>query len=559
MAIIGYDTYLEYTVVPSPLILNQKQDIIIIATLKTKSENGAPLSSVTVDNILVDFGSAGKGATDLTSSDHSITQSQLQQGSNWKITQGGGQANSLTVTPQPHTTGQVNTNAIFIKIKDVVVNDTKGNVNVTITESLSKVVSPGSDSGPTVNQTTVTVPKITGHDSAKTTFTSNHYYINAGNQPDVVLSWDGPVGASYSLQYLLDDKLKTVSPLTGSSYTLHPIAKPIMPKETTDFILKVNDDYITLTVIVENSHIYANKVSIDSTTEDPTLSIENKTEAYNPKVELTNAQGTWTIQTDQNNLSIKNSQGANLTLSSTGELTVNGGINIIGDSTITGKLTVTEGLAVSKDLTVNQNLTVTGNSTVGASSIVKGRGGKTYVGTLSSGNSFTIDNLFTTDNIQGFNYYELVFNSVQPNIDNDQSFGARFYGQGSPGPVYFQGKDYSSVFVGNDSGNHGFGNYKDQNYLRLWPTDRSGPTSAKGLLGSMTLFRNSTLGCVANLYAPDTYNNVGCQVWIEGTIGDLSVPASDIVGIEFNFYGHENGSLNYNGIASGYIDVYGWN
>ena len=474
---------------------------------------------------------------------------------------------SFKVSPNSKSTihGKVSSNAILIKISGVKVNDEPGNVTVTITETVSMVNGQTPKENPDIvpiNQASLVLPKVTGNGTTKTTFTSSYYYINTGSQPNVVLSWDGPVGASYSLQYLLDDKLKTVSPLTGSSYTLHPIAKPIMPKETTDFILKVTEGatttYLTLTVIVENSHIYANKVSIDSTTEDPTLSI-NTTDTHNAKVELTNTQGTWTIQTEQNNLSIKNSQGANLTLSPTGELTVNGGINIIGDSTITGNLTVSKGLTVTEDVTFNENLTITGNSTVGASSIVKGRGGKTYVGTLSSGNSFTIDNLFTTDNIQGFNYYELVFNSVQPNIDNDQSFGARFYGQGSPEPVYFQDKDYSSVFVGNDSGNHGFGNYKDQNYLRLWPTDRSGPTSAKGLLGSMTLFRNSTLGCVANLYAPDTYNNVGCQVWVEGTRGNLSVPASDIVGIEFNFYGHENGSLNYNGIASGYIDVYGWN
>lgn len=283
-----YNTYLEYTIAPIPLILNKKQDIIIIATLKTKAENEGSLTSVTVDNILVDFGAAGSsGPTYLTSSKNAITQAQLQHDSNWKITQGGGRANSLTVTPQPNTTGQVTSNAIFINVKDVIVNDTKGNVNVTITESLSKTVG-STDTGPTVNQTTLTVPKIAGDDGAQTTFKASHYSINTQNQPNVVLSWNGPAEPVYSLHYLYLDQLINVpaeSPGGSegnlgnkSSYTLYPSSTPsitpsntqnYMPEETTTFILKIKDGtatptYQTLTVVVENANLVSNSLTTNA-------------------------------------------------------------------------------------------------------------------------------------------------------------------------------------------------------------------------------------------------------------------------------------------------------
>tara|TARA_R110000796_G_scaffold252584_1_gene388166 strand:- start:31941 stop:33566 length:1626 start_codon:yes stop_codon:yes gene_type:complete len=541
MTNIGSFTYLEYTIVPSPLITGQTQDIIILATLKTSVQNGGTLSSVKVKNIVLDFGGTGSAATDLTTTANEITVSDFEKNPNWKFETGGGAGTSFKVSPSSSNInhGTITSNTIMIKINDVLVNDTPGNATVTITETVSEVNGKAVTSG-TVNDTSLVLPKVQT-DHSQVTFTANPDHMNAGNK--TTLSWNAPndTGAVFELKYLMEDQLIKIKKhqngnlLTSDDQYPKSSDNDLILGETTIFILSITSNGSTkrlaFPVIVSQADIYANqatipnyqggnfnfldgqetllKISGDGGSTTVTINTDQGTNSWTNLV-LQNKSGAWTIGTSNNyegnELYIHHPGGARMTLSSNGDLNING------------------------------NLTVGGNIKI------NGRGGRNFVDTLSSSNGFKLPNVFTN---AGYRYYEFIFNSPTPQVEGDQTFGARFYVNGN---VQSQNTYYTNLY-GNDAGGNTAESHQED-YLSLYPWARSGPTTALGLIGSMALFNQITLGCTANIYAPNTYNSSGCQVWVEG--GMNPKPGTPFSGIEFDFYSGD-------GIFGGYIDVYGWN
>tara|TARA_R110000796_G_scaffold252584_1_gene388168 strand:- start:35406 stop:36905 length:1500 start_codon:yes stop_codon:yes gene_type:complete len=269
MANIGAYPYLEYTIVPSPLIINEKQDIIILATLKTSVQNGSPLSSVIIKNVVLDFGDTGSDATDLTTVANAITLANFESNPNWSFSKGGGVGMSFIVAPTTVANGQIMENVIMIKLNNVVVNDKPGNVTITITETVSQVNGSPLKSG-NVNQASLVLPKIKEKHALKTIFTASNNYIKAGDS--TILSWKGgPPGASYSLHYLKNNQLVNVTSLSANgSYPTDPNISPLILDETTNFILKIKDSaedsYLTRTVIVQQQTLYAQQVNIGGST-----------------------------------------------------------------------------------------------------------------------------------------------------------------------------------------------------------------------------------------------------------------------------------------------------
>ena len=291
-ATIGANTVLDYTIVPNPVHTGgAPQDIVIIATLKTDSEFGQALKSATIEKIKFDFGPATSDANSLTSAANAITAANFKPGAHWgykdaKDAQGHTVPNQVEVTPKG--SGEIIDTAMVLTVRGVHVNANSGLVAITITETVSKINGSASLPPPlvSVNQTSINLAKSEEKSTSENTFSSNHYFINAGNE--VTLTWNikensGPI----SLHYIVNDQLvNTATPTAQEPYpgiTKHtdgtalqsvdtyPNAKYGDPEatlklnETTIFILEVASStpvYLSLIVIVDQAGLQADSLTI---------------------------------------------------------------------------------------------------------------------------------------------------------------------------------------------------------------------------------------------------------------------------------------------------------
>jgi hypothetical protein len=180
--------------------------------------------------------------------------------------------------------------------------------------------------------------------------------------------------------------------------------------------------------------------------------------------------------------------------------------------------------------------------------ITRGKGGRTHISTLNSGNNWVDSTVFSRNNYQ---YYELIFNGITPVTSQDRSFGAQFFSIGGPWQI---GNSYSYCAYGNDSGGNAAESGGGINYLRLWPSNRSGPQSP-GVFGQMRLFLSGYSAYHnTQLNAPNAWTSIGCQAWITGGFNPTNT-SQPCGGICFQFFSAQPSS----GISGGSVDIYGWN
>ena len=422
MTTIGNNTYLEYTIVPSPLITDQTQDIIILATLKTSVQNQGTLKSVTIKNIVLDFGATGSGAKDLTTVANAITLANFESNPNWSFTTGGG--TSFTVSPSSSniSKGLIKDNVIMIQINGVNVNDTPGNVTVTITETVSEVNGKTAKANEASNHNSLVLPKIKGKHAVKTSFTASNTYINAGQS--TVLSWEGgPIEAQYSLHYLQNNQLVNVPASGGSldadsSYPADPTTNPLILDETTNFILKIEDSgrvsYLTCTVIVQQEILYASQVNIGGSVPGPeTLNIQghmsigdslNNGVMYIP----TQEEGQFYFRTGNDNAYTDLAQISN-----------QGNLNVGGNITLNGSVTSSKNYITADSLTNVGGWA--GGTSVWSNATTESSGGATIADmagfSLTSGNG-------------NFGYYEINLGQVVEGILTVDMYIVNYSGNG---------------------------------------------------------------------------------------------------------------------------------
>lgn len=285
---VGINTVLDYTIVPNPVHTGgSTQDIVIIATLKTTAEFGQTLTSATIEKIEINFGSATGDPNSLTDAGSPITDSTYSANSKWKIVPKKNSFTTFEVTPIGN--GQVITDSIILSITGVQVNSKPGTVAVEITETVSKINGNASLPPPlsATNQTSVTLAKVEENILGGNTFTSNKYFIEAGD--DVKLSWDIVANkSSVSLHYIVNDQLvNTATPTAKGTYpgitkhtdgtslkhhdsypnTTYSDSKTALKlTDTTIFILEIKSGktvtYLSLTVIVGEAEITAKDLTV---------------------------------------------------------------------------------------------------------------------------------------------------------------------------------------------------------------------------------------------------------------------------------------------------------
>ena len=307
----GINTVLNYTIVPNPVhVGGNPQDIVIIATLKSTAEFGKigqkqkPLTSATIEKIVIDFGPATGDANSLTSSTNAITSENFSPTEDWivsNVNDSNGNAIPNTVEVKPNGSGQIINDAIVLTVLAVQVSSHQGSVSITITETVSKINKSAKLPPPhtATNQTSLTLAKVEEKTISENTFTSTHYYIQSGE--DVKLKWTVADVTPISLHYISGGKfVNTQNNAGGNNYpgiTKHADGTALQPHDsypnsqyddpidalkltdTTTFILKVGSgstvQYLTCTVIVEDSELYARKANIgDKSLEStPTLNL----------------------------------------------------------------------------------------------------------------------------------------------------------------------------------------------------------------------------------------------------------------------------------------------
>ena len=221
----GINTVLNYSIVPNPVhVGGNPQDIVIIATLKSTAEFGQPLSSATIKSIVIDFGPATGNDNSLIVSGSPIKASDANVNNNWTVSDakdsnGNTLPNSVELTP-PSDTWQIMDDAIVLTVQGVQVNNHRGNVTITITETVSKINGSAKLPPPltATNQTSLTLAKVEEKTTGGNTFTSNHYVIKSGG--DVTLSWNiADNTAPISLHYISNNKfVHTGKPTAGNPY-----------------------------------------------------------------------------------------------------------------------------------------------------------------------------------------------------------------------------------------------------------------------------------------------------------------------------------------------------
>jgi hypothetical protein len=162
--------------------------------------------------------------------------------------------------------------------------------------------------------------------------------------------------------------------------------------------------------------------------------------------------------------------------------------------------------------------------------------------TLTASNSPTLQD--TTSLTTGYIYYEITFDNVTPTVS-----GAHLRAQYFVDGAWANDKNYNTEGWGNDSGGNNANSMVDT-WLHIFPYDRTGPTVNMGVFGNMTIYHPSEANVykcfIANIYAPQAYNNLGCQAYSGGSYqGNKDA----VTGIQFSF---DNGNIN-----SGVIRIYG--
>jgi hypothetical protein len=179
-------TYLEYTCTPTQLIEGETQDLIVIATLKTKEQLGVELTSAAISQIVLDFGEVGTGATNLTGT--AFTTADIQPPMDWNVSVSGV---TCTLTPSG-AAGTISTNALVVTIKSVQVNSALGNVTLTVKEAATPTPQTGGEP-PTTTTTdpgveTITLTKVAAGPT-QLLLTAVPEVISAGDS--TTLKWAG--------------------------------------------------------------------------------------------------------------------------------------------------------------------------------------------------------------------------------------------------------------------------------------------------------------------------------------------------------------------------------
>jgi hypothetical protein len=165
------------------------------------------------------------------------------------------------------------------------------------------------------------------------------------------------------------------------------------------------------------------------------------------------------------------------------------------------------------------------------------------INTLSANNSASLQD--TTSITSTYSYYVIIFDNLVP-MTSGAILTAQYYIEGS----WAVDNNYNSENWGNDYGGNNATSEFDS-CLHVWQNGRSGPSINTGLFGTMTLFNpletNTNKSYTAQLYAPQAYNNKGCQIYGGGAYLGNQQP---VTGISFSF---NSGNIN-----SGAIKIYGW-
>lgn len=539
-------TYLNYTCVPNLLKKGETQDLLIIGTLKTRTNPNEDPTSVNVQSLELDFGTLGGNADNLGNNPLEPADIDIPEG--WKVICEGVSC-TLTPTGGPAT---VSNNALVIKLKGVKVNATTGNVSLTITEVANANAQPGQEIYTKTYTGTqiIVLPKVKENEY-QPVFIVQPQELKAGQ--NCTLSWSGgDPEASYSLEYIYRNQLNKVSAHGNKDALGHTDFYPdpskgdpyLIPDAVTHFILTIlssgKPSQVGTAVLVSQLNLHAQSLHVQY----PNSAGENGILISSQEVAEGQAGNGITIVCNDDSpadpLSILKATGEQLIHVDKSANTNIMGTLATGTTNINGDLTVT-----GNNNTFNGDLNVKGNLTINGNILINGRGAKTYIGTLNNNNKFKFPELF----VQHDHYqFEFVFHEAKPSVNGDQTFGVRFYTKGTG--LNNQNKYRSIVFgVRNKHINEEY--YGDKNFLRLY-SEVSGPDHSLGLFGKMTIYKSKNgFSCSSRLHAPRTKAGDCSQVWAEG--GFYPMKSQDLEGIEFNFYSRD--SYNMNG---GWIDIYAY-
>lgn len=416
-------TYLDYTCAPNPLMQGATQDIVIIATLKTAIELGDSLASAIIDQIVLDFGEIGTGATNLTQT--AFIKTSIEVPPNWNYTVSGA---ICTLTPTSGH-GEISTNAIIVKIKNVVVNASLGNVTLAIKEDATPATQTNSvpSKTSTINSGNekIIIPKVEAGKTALS-FVAVPASISAGNS--TTLNWSGGSDTDLlSLLYLSDGNLKTIEQHSNGTklgpndtypnLDLVPADPVLVLNSSTTFILQIQKvggaiSHLATAVIVSQSNLYANNLTVAESISADNVNITGGGMTVDGQV---NVGGPMIIGDDLDNGVIYipqiNQGGFYFRTGNTAKYVDLATLDNQGNLQVNGTITANKFIQTSGSFMTNETLKSVGGWAGGLATYTTGSTASTGGITLGSIEGFSL-----TDGNGNYGYYSINLGSVVEGI-----------------------------------------------------------------------------------------------------------------------------------------------